>query len=154
MRGREGGPSTPLYLYPALHLHFPPKKSSLQKSSAFEFCEPHPPRARSARRAAESVVFFGCCQRKPLRNRFGLSFGDSIQPRSNLFYQPLIFARSARAVALYSASRFECVVLLSPRRFPFFLIFRGGECKIEWRRGGFYPQDVADLLVAGVILEQ
>ena len=112
VRGWAGGPSTPLYLYWHSAFVFPSKKSPSKNLRL----EPHPPRARSARRAPESVVFFGRCQRKPLRNRFGLSFGDSIQPRSNLFYQPLIFARSARVVALYSASRFECVVFLSGAR--------------------------------------
>ena len=51
-------------------------------------------------------------------------------------------ARSARAVALYSALRFDCVVILSgarvrapsqppPRRLPSFLIFRGGNPKLN-----------------------
>ena len=67
----------------------------------FGFVFPEPPsRARSARRAAESVVFFVGGQRKPLRIESCLQTCDSIQPRSNLFYQPLInHARQRRARA-------------------------------------------------------
>ena len=76
-----------VFVFCILHLHFPSKKSPLQKSWALYFCEPHPPRARSARHAAESVVFFGRRQRKPLRIESCLQHGDSIQPSSNPFYQ-------------------------------------------------------------------
>ena len=141
MRAGWVGQSTPLRISAfsicISAFEFPSKKSSLQKSSAFEFCEPHPPRARSARHAAESVVFFVGGQRKPPRIESCLYSGDSIQPRSNLFYQPLIFARSARAVALYFASRFDSVVILSgarvrapsnprPAAFHSFVFFAGG----------------------------
>src|SRR3989344_5185891 len=71
---------------------FPSKKSSLQKIFGFVFLN-LPPRARSARRAAESVVFFVGSQRKPLRIESCLQTCDSIQPRSNPFYQSLTFAR-------------------------------------------------------------
>ena len=76
-----------------LHLHSPPK------IFGFVFLEP-PPRARNARRAAESVVFFVGGQRKPLRIESCLQTCDSIQPRSNVLYQPLINpARQRRARA-------------------------------------------------------
>jgi len=126
---------------------FPSKKSSLQKSSALYFLN-LPPRARSARRAAESVVFFVGGQRKPPRIESCLQTCDSIQPRSNPFYQSLTFARSARVVALYRIVRTDSVLTLSGARStaapsapapPLLhsVLFSRGECKIEWRRGGY-----------------
>lgn len=134
----------------ALSFRRPPLQKILPpKIFGFEFCEPHPPRARSARRAAESVVFFVGGQRKPLRIESCLCSGDSIQPRSNPFYQPLM-SRAPRAWWLCTGVvRFDSVLTLSgarvrrvlgprPAARSSILIHFAGVLKIEWAAGRIY----------------
>ena len=112
MRARAGGASTPLYSAFA----FPSKKSSLQKSSAFEFLNLIA-KQRSLRNRLSTL---GGASRRPFQfSGFRREFypGYIIRPSSNLFRATELMSRAPRAWWLCTGVvRFDFVLALSGAR--------------------------------------
>ena len=97
MRARAGGASTYKKVRPPRTIVL---KSTLQKIFGFEFYEPTPPLARSARHPAKSMVLSPPSQVRILGIQPFPNCGGSVRVCSNLLYQK--FLTNARMVKVHA----------------------------------------------------